>query len=346
MNTEIYLSQCKRSILMIMISYVLILAAGYTWVTYNQLRDYDQQYFQDEILDAHHAEHHELTWQHYQAQWLLMIGISMLLVLIVGIFLYRQMNKTQRCMQAEHASLIDIADQRAAALEKTNEELHAFAYSVSHDLRGPLRSLDGFALALYEDYHEQLDAEGKDFVSRIRKASQRMAKLIDAMLVLSRVSQAELHISTIHLSNMAEKVVRDLKAQYPEREVDIYIQDNMTTLGDPHLMQQVVENLLNNAWKFTQHVEKPEISFTSRLEHGQSVYHIEDNGVGFDEAYQAKLFIPFQRLHQQQEFEGTGVGLPIVQRIIHRHGGIISAESAIDKGAIFSFNIPQGVLPL
>ncbi len=340
MNIQYYLAQCKRNLLITLMTCMFILAAGYTWVIYNQLHNCFEQHIQHTTA----PEHQQQLWQDFQSQWFIVILISIAFMLASCLFLSRSFNKTQGCLHQQHASLTDLAEQRTQTLEETNAELKAFAYSVSHDLRGPLRSLDGFALALDEDYGDKLDEQGKDFIMRIRAASQRMATLIDAMLVLSRVSHTELHILPVNLSEMAEKTIIALQKEQPTRRVQVSIQPNMTTMADPVLLKQVIENLLNNAWKFSQPREQAEITFYSQCENNQCIYTISDNGVGFDNAYQGKLFTPFQRLHQQNEFAGTGIGLPIVQRIIHRHGGIISAESAIDKGAKFSFNLPNQVV--
>ncbi|MDX8382691.1 MAG: ATP-binding protein [Ghiorsea sp.] len=255
--------------------------------------------------------------------------------------LYRPLGKIERQINLQYDALEEAVSLRTEALELSNEELKSFAYSVSHDLRGPLRAIDGFSLALFEDYHDKLGDDAKACIQRIRTSSQRMASLIDAMLILSRVSQVELHYIEINLSKIAQETIEQLQREEPERYVHVSIAPNMTALGDPSLLRQVIENLLSNAWKFTSTRQHPEISFFSQFENGQTIYQVKDNGVGFNQAYHDKLFTPFQRLHKQDEFTGTGIGLPIVQRIIHRHGGIISAESAIDKGASFYFNLPN-----
>jgi len=280
--------------------------------------------------------YHEL----FHAQWTTILLLSLLFVAAICLALYLPLGKIQQSLNQHNGNLEETVLQRTEDLEQSNDELKSFAYSVSHDLRGPLRAIDGFSLALEEDYHDQLDDGGKDFILRIRQSTQRMGTLIDAILILSRVSQVELHYFNVNLSQIAQQVVADMQAEEPENNAIIEIQPDMIALGDPTLLRQAIENLLSNAFKFTRKQSQPQISFRCSHKNGQTIYAIKDNGVGFNQAYEKKLFTPFQRLHKQDEFEGTGIGLPIVQRIIHRHGGIISAESAIDKGAVFYFNLP------
>jgi len=228
---------------------------------------------------------------------------------------------------------------RAAQLESANKELEAFAYSVSHDLRAPLRTIDGFSLALLEDYAEQIPDEGQNFLMRIRTAAQRMAQLIDDLLNLSRVGRSPLEPETINLSSLAQNVVRDLQQAHRERIVEIAITPNLVARGDQRLMRIVLENLISNAWKFTSKQEYARIEFGIQDTGHQRIYFVRDNGAGFDMSYASKLFGTFQRLHANSEFPGIGIGLAIVQRIIHRHGGRVWAEGAIDKGATFYFTL-------
>ena len=235
----------------------------------------------------------------------------------------------------------DELKQRTAALEAANKELEAFSYSVSHDLRAPLRSIDGFSQALLEDYTDKLDEGGQDYLRRVRAASQRMGHLIDDILKLSRVIRAEVRREEIDLSGLAREVAGELREQQPERPVEWTIHENVTAFADAGLMRAVLQNLLGNAWKFTGKQPHPRIEFgTTRQEDGTCVYFVRDNGAGFDMAYAQKLFGAFQRLHAESEFAGTGIGLATVQRIIHRHGGRIWAESAVGQGATFSFTLP------
>ena len=228
---------------------------------------------------------------------------------------------------------------RALALEAANHELEAFSYSVSHDLRAPLRSIDGFSQALLEDYSNILDAQGQDYLHRVRASSQRMAGLIDDLLKLSRVTRAELTREQVDLTSVALGIATDLQIAEPERRVEFDIADGLEAKGDPRLLRVVLENLFRNSWKFTSNHPQALIRFgVTRVENKQA-YFVSDDGAGFDMAYADKLFGTFQRLHSTKEFEGTGIGLATVQRIIHRHGGRIWAEGNVDKGATFYFTI-------
>ena len=224
--------------------------------------------------------------------------------------------------------------------EAANKELEAFSYSVSHDLRSPLRSIDGFSQALLEDYADQLPAEGQSHLKRVRAATQRMAELIDDLLNLSKVTRASMKLVPVDLSQLAQRIVAELQRSQPERRVNFNIAPKLKARGDPGLLQAVLENLLNNAWKFTSKREQAEIEFGSRHENDETIYFIRDNGAGFDMAYAGKLFGAFQRLHAMTEYSGTGIGLATVQRIIHRHGGRIWAEGVVDQGATFFFTLP------
>jgi two-component system sensor histidine kinase/response regulator len=226
-----------------------------------------------------------------------------------------------------------------AALEVVNKELEAFSYSVSHDLRAPLRTIDGFSQALLEDYVDKLDDEGKDNLQRVCSATKRMGELIDDMLNLSRVSRTEIRLETVDLSAMAQTIVAELRRSQPERQVEFVIADGMVATGDGGLLKAALENLLGNAWKFTGKRSTAKIEFGVTRQDGNLAYFVRDNGAGFDTAYADKLFGAFQRLHGQNEFSGTGIGLATVQRIIHRHGGRIWAEGKPDKGATFYFTL-------
>jgi PAS domain S-box-containing protein len=231
-------------------------------------------------------------------------------------------------------------EERALQLEATNKELEAFSYSVSHDLRAPLRTIDGFSQAVLEDFGDQLNDEGRNYLMRIRTAAQRMAQLIDDLLNLSRVTRAPLTPEPTNLSTIAQHIIRELQQSEPSRIVEISIMPNIVTNSDPRLMKVVLENLLNNAWKFTskQSLARIEFGETDHLTEGR-VYFVRDNGAGFDMAYVNKLFGAFQRLHTSSEFPGIGIGLAIVQRIINRHGGRVWAEGEVGKGATFYFTL-------
>jgi len=233
-----------------------------------------------------------------------------------------------------------VAD-RTAQLQAANKELEAFSYSVSHDLRAPLRAIDGFSLALLEDCADKLDQEGKGYLEQVRGASQEMAQLIDALLHLARVTRIEMRREVINLSQLAEAIVSELRRREPEREVAIKIEDSLAAHGDKRLLQVLLNNLLGNAWKFTSKRERSEITFGQEQNDHEAYYFVRDNGAGFDMEYASKLFGAFQRLHGTSEFEGTGIGLATVQRIVHRHGGRVWAEGAVDRGATFYFTLPD-----
>ncbi len=224
-------------------------------------------------------------------------------------------------------------------LAAVNKELEAFAYSVSHDLRAPLRSIDGFSQALMEDYPDKLDEQGKGYLQRVRSATQRMGVLIDDLLSLSRVTRSEMRRETVDLSALAQSIAEELQETQPKRQVNFVITPGLTTSGDPQLVHQIMENLLGNAWKFTGRHPKARIEFGITQVDGKDTFFICDDGVGFDMAYADKLFGVFQRLHSQEEFPGTGVGLATVQRIVHRHGGQVWAEGKVEEGATFYFTL-------
>ncbi|HEY89616.1 MAG TPA: GAF domain-containing protein [Thermoflexia bacterium] len=229
--------------------------------------------------------------------------------------------------------------ERTAELTAVNRELESFSYSVSHDLRAPLRSIDGFSQVLLEDYQEQLDALGKDYLHRVRTAAQQMGRLISDLLRLSRTTRGEMHREEVNLSELVQKIAADLCRLQPARKVEFVIMPDLRAYCDGRLLQAVLENLLGNAWKFSAKHDRARIEFGLQAQDGERVYFVRDDGAGFNMAYADKLFGAFQRLHRMTEFEGNGVGLATVQRIIHRHGGRIWAESAVEKGATFYFTL-------
>ena len=237
----------------------------------------------------------------------------------------------------------DITERKQAEeeIKKLNTELEAFSYSVSHDLRAPLRGIDGFSQALLEDYQEKLDDTGKSYLDRVRKATQHMGHLIDDMLKLSRVTKSEFQDESVDLSNMVRAIFEKLQQNNPDRTVDVIIQEGVFVNGDPYLLQIALENLVDNAWKFKSREAQPQVEFGTTIKEGKTACFIRDNGVGFDMAYVNKLFGAFQRLHTSFEFPGTGIGLATVQRIIHRHGGQVWAEGEVGKGATFYFMVPS-----
>jgi PAS domain S-box-containing protein len=224
-------------------------------------------------------------------------------------------------------------------LVTANKELEAFSYSVSHDLRAPLRSIDGFSKAILEDYTDKLDSTGQDYLQRVRAGSQRMGQLIDDMLNLSRVSRGDLLHDSTDLSQIAREIVDECRASSKERDVQMKIADGLIAAADPRLMRVVLTNLLGNAWKFTGKTAHPLIEFGCNRQGGSCEYFVRDNGAGFDMAYASKLFGAFQRLHSDRDFPGTGIGLATIQRIVHRHGGQVRAESKPDEGATFYFTL-------
>ncbi|MEA3202224.1 MAG: hypothetical protein QOE90_3652 [Thermoplasmata archaeon] len=244
-------------------------------------------------------------------------------------------------LDAHREHLEETVRQRTAALRGANRELEAFSYSVSHDLRAPLRSLDGFSHALIEDYGGKLDERGLDYLQRVRKASQRMARLIDDLLTLSRVTRAPLAREPVDLSAMARAIVGELRAASPERDVDAVVAEGLAVRGDARLLQLALQNLLGNAWKFTSKHERARIEFGAEVQRGRTIYHVRDDGAGFDMAYAGKLFGAFQRLHTSDEFEGTGIGLATVQRVIRQHGGSVWARGAIERGSTFFFTLNE-----
>ncbi len=237
--------------------------------------------------------------------------------------------------------LEELVEQRTKALAAANRELEAFSYSVSHDLRAPLRSVDGFSQVLLEDYTDKLDDIGKQYLQRIRRATQNMSNLIDDLLNLSKLTRSEVNTQSVNLTDIAQEIAHDLQNSEPDRQVNLVIMPNLVADADPKLIRVVLQNLLSNAWKFTGKSEQPEVKFGVTNIDGQNAFYVADNGAGFDMAYADKLFGAFQRLHTQQEFEGNGVGLAIVQRIIARHNGRVWAKAAIGQGATFYFTLPR-----
>jgi PAS domain S-box-containing protein len=240
--------------------------------------------------------------------------------------------------KAVKAALLAAKDKAEAA----NRELEAFSYSVAHDLRAPLRGVDGFAQALLEDYADKLDASGTRYLERIRAAAQRMATLIDDLLDLSRVTRAELRPEPIDLSRIARTALANLQRIEPDRKIEVVIADDMRANGDPRALAIVFDNLLGNAWKFTSKSEAPRIEVGVGDDGGTSVFFVRDNGAGFDNAYRDKLFGVFQRLHAATDFPGTGIGLATVLRIVERHGGRVWAEGEVGRGATFHFTLSEG----
>ncbi|HEY8088276.1 MAG TPA: response regulator [Polyangiaceae bacterium] len=253
----------------------------------------------------------------------------------------------QKELEAQEARAArNLAETRASLveeLERKNRELQAFSYSVSHDLRAPLRGIDGLSLALLEDYGEALDARGRDYLQRVRAGAERMAELIDALLQLARFSRHELRRQSVDLSREALAVLAEHQRREPDRRVDVAVAGGLVADADPRLLRVVLDNLLGNAWKFTSKKDGARIEVAAIPLDGEVVYRIRDDGAGFDMSYSAKLFRPFQRLHGETEFAGTGIGLATVQRIVDLHGGRVWAEGEVGRGASFLFTLGRKV---
>ena len=255
--------------------------------------------------------------------------------------LSRLFNDAVFSVKEAHDNLEQKVHERTQQLEVAIQELEAFSYSVSHDLRAPLRSIDGFSQILLEEHSAQLDAQGQDYLRRVRLASQHMEQLINDMFKLSRVTRAEINIDKVNLTRIARSVINELQESKPQRHVDIRIADDLEDNADSRLMHIMLENLLGNAWKFTEKQSTAVIEFGFTMEGKKKIYFVRDNGAGFDMTYMDKLFTPFQRLHTAEEYPGTGIGLATVRRIIHRHGGNIWAEGQVGKGATFYFTLHE-----
>ncbi len=254
--------------------------------------------------------------------------------------LISRLREARAAIAAEEERLQQAVEHRTAELRAINEELESFSYSVSHDLRAPLRAIDGFSRALEEDYGDRMDEEARDYLARIRHASQRMGGLIDSLLRLSRLSRSEMQLQKVDLSAMATAILQRLQREHPAREVEWQVQEGLKCQCDPELIQVALENLLRNAWKYTRDWQPARIEISGRRRNGMIEICIRDNGVGFDMRHAARLFGAFQRLHGN-EFEGSGIGLATVQRIAHRHRGSVRAEGKPGQGATFCLALPE-----
>lgn len=236
-------------------------------------------------------------------------------------------------------------EHRVAEVNAANEELGSFAYAVSHDLRAPLRAIDGFSEILVQEKSDVLGEEGSDHLRRVRKAAQTMGQLIDDLLQLSRTGRAELHFAPVDLTALGRRIAAEHAERGPDRQVTFRAAEGLRAAGDESLLRIVLDNLIGNAWKFTRPVKDPVVELGVTNGTGPRAFYVRDNGVGFDETYKAKLFVPFQRLHSPREFEGTGIGLATVRRVVRRHGGDVWAESRPDAGATFYFTLPDAADP-
>ncbi|SCA55842.1 putative Histidine kinase [Candidatus Terasakiella magnetica] len=252
-----------------------------------------------------------------------------------------ELKRNQNTIRQLNLRLEERVRQRTSELETANKEMEAFTYSVSHDLRAPLRTIGGFSNILQEEYSEQLDEQAQHYIERVHLGTQKMERLINDLLKLSRTTRGEMHRKDFNLSALADEIITELRQNEPERDISVHISPNLKAYGDQRLVRIMLENLLGNAWKYTQLNDEPSLFLGLTDKNGQETFYIQDNGAGFDMNYADKLFTPFQRLHSSKEFDGTGVGLATVQRIIHRHGGEIWADALVGKGATFYFTLPR-----
>lgn len=312
----------------------------------NQMEDEERRLLADRYKDAENS----------RRDVVLSFALASVLDLVLIVWAFQQLIKISRnreqladrasqivALNAELSSLnADLerrVEQRTRELEVSNQELQAFSYSVSHDLRAPLRTIDGFSLALAEDFADVLNAEGRDYIQRVRGGVQRMGTLIDALLQLSRVTRSEVQRETVNLSELTTQIFGDLVDHEVNRGATFVAEPGLTTQADPRLMRVAFENLLGNALKFTSKTPQARIEFGQMEKDGQTVYFIRDNGAGFDMQYVDRLFTAFQRLHGDRDFKGSGIGLATVSRIIRRHHGNIWAEGATGAGATFYFTL-------
>jgi light-regulated signal transduction histidine kinase (bacteriophytochrome) len=267
------------------------------------------------------------------------IGILLLLLIVVMVALLTERIEKVRSLRTLNNELT----KETIKLEDANNELEAFAYSVSHDLRVPLRAIDGFSRIVIEDYEDKLDEEGIRLLNIVRDNTKKMGQLIDDILLLSRAGRQEMKISELDMGSLAKRVYQDFSQDTEGRNVGFTADDIPMAMGDRALLTQVFTNLIGNAIKFTREKDIATIEVGSNEDKDYKIYYVKDNGAGFDMKYYDKLFGLFQRLHSQEEFEGTGVGLSIVQRIISRHGGRVWGEGEVDKGATIFFSLPKKV---
>jgi PAS domain S-box-containing protein len=252
-----------------------------------------------------------------------------------------KLKETEQELRFLNEQLEQRIEEKTQQLKIINNELDSFAYSISHDLRAPLRAVDGFSRALLETYSDKLDEKGQHYLERMRLGASRMGKLVDDLLRLSRISRRSLNLKEIDLSVLVQEIIDELRQRDPERSVEFLVAENLNALADPGLMKTALTNLLDNAWKFTRLKQTAIIEISSTLDKGNRVFSVKDNGIGLNMQYSDRVFAPFQKFHSMNEFEGTGIGLATAQRIIHRHGGRIWVQSSPDEGATFYFTLKE-----
>jgi len=256
-------------------------------------------------------------------------------ILRAKVAVFVELYRAQQELRRYRSQLEVLVEERTTALTSINRELEAFSYSVSHDLRAPLLAFDGLSEALLEDYGDRLDSRAKDYLHRIRRASQRMTSVFDGLQQLFRMTSGEIKREQIDISAMAREVVEETRSANPDRDVEVAVAEGLTTSGDLRLVRILLTNLVNNAWKFTTGKPEPKVEIGREQVDGEPRLFVRDNGVGFDMIYAHRLFTAFQRLHSQSDFPGVGIGLATAQRIVNRHGGRIWAEGAVGEGATF-----------
>jgi signal transduction histidine kinase len=311
----------------------------YTFIAY-------QEYFEpwDWIVGCGGREEiiYERRLEGLRGKFLAVAGIFFF-ISIIHVYSFTRVEIARRQREEEVRELNKELEQRVkertAQLEATNKELDAFSYSVSHDLRAPLRAISGFSEALLDEYGNKLDGEGKTYLRYLQEGSHEMSDLIDGLLKLSRSTRGGIAMERVDLSAMAAMVAEELRKAEPERRMTVHIAPGVEVFADPRLLRVVMENLLGNAWKYTSRTAEARIEFGVEEQEGKTVYFVRDNGAGFDMGYADKLFLPFQRLHKTSEFSGIGIGLATVERIIHRHDGRIWAQAAVGEGATFYFTL-------
>ena len=258
-------------------------------------------------------------------------------ILRAKVSVFVELYKAQQELRRYRTQLERLVQERTTALTAINRELEAFSYSVSHDLRAPLLSFDGLNQSLLKDYGDSLDPRAKDYLQRMRRASERMTSVFDGLQTLFRLTSGEIHRETTDISGMAADIVEEMRAADPGRKVDVIVGESLTVFGDPRLLRILMTNLISNAWKFTSKEAAARVEIGAEIVDGDTRLFVRDNGVGFDMIYAHKLFGAFQRLHSQSDFPGVGIGLATVRRIVNRHGGRAWAEGAVGEGATFYF---------